>query len=71
MSLQVDPLAFAPLQIIRNWDLFLAMGTGLIVFAIIAWLRSSRASIESVYFFGWLFIGASAIEVVDAYLAGG
>ena len=71
MSAQVDPLALVPPQVIQNWELFLTMGTGLIVLAIIAWLRSSRASIESVYFFGWLFIGASAIEALDAYLTGG
>jgi len=46
-------------------------GVGLIVLAIVAWLHSSRASIGSVYFFGWLFIGASAIEAVDVYLTGG
>ena len=71
MSVQADPLALVPLQIIQDWALFLTIGTSLIVLAIVAWLRSSRASIESVYFFGWLFIGASAIEGVDTYLTGG
>jgi len=71
MSVQVDPLALVPLQVIQDWALFLTIGTSLIVLAIVAWLRSSRASIESVYFFGWLFIGASAIEGIDTYLTGG
>ena len=47
------------------------MGMGLIALAILAWLRSSRSSINSVYFFGWLFIVASAIEALDAYMTGG
>jgi hypothetical protein len=46
------------------------MGIALNVLAIVAWLRSSRSSIDSVYFFGWLFIIASAIEALDAYLTG-
>ena len=71
MSTQVNPLALVPPQIVQNWELFLAMGIGLIVLAIVAWLRSSRASIDSIYFFGWLFIGASAIEAVYAYMTGG
>ena len=71
MSVQVDPLALVPPQIVQNWELFLAMGIGLIVLAIVAWLLSSRASIDSVYFFGWLFICASAIEAVEAYMTGG
>jgi len=71
MSTQVDPLTLVPPQVVQNWELLLVMGTGLIVLAMFAWLRSSRASIDSVYFFGWLFVGASAIEAVDAYITGG
>lgn len=71
MSTQVDPFALVPLQVIQHWGMSLAMGMGLIVLAIVAWLRSSRSSINSVYFFGWLFIIASAIEALDAYLTGG
>ncbi len=47
------------------------MGLGLICLAIAAWLRSARASVDSVYFFGWLYIIASAIEAVDSYMTGG
>jgi len=71
MSTQVDPLTLVPPHVVQHWELFLVLGIGLIVLAIVAWLRSSRASIDSVYFFGWLFIGASAIEAVDAYMTGG
>lgn len=71
MSTQVDPLILVPPQVIQHWGMFLAMGLGLICLAIIAWFRSARASIQSVYFFGWLFIVASAIEAIDAYMTGG
>jgi uncharacterized membrane protein HdeD (DUF308 family) len=71
MPTQVDPLTLVPPQVVQHWELFLVLGIGLIVLAIVAWLRSSRASIDSVYFFGWLFVGASGIEAVDAYMTGG
>jgi len=71
MSTQMDPFALVPPQVIQHWGIALAMGIALNVLAIVAWLRSSRSSIDSVYFFGWLFIIASAIEVLDAYLTGG
>ena len=70
MSTQVDPFALVPPQVIQHWGISLAMGIALNVLAIVAWLRSSRSSIDSVYFFGWLFIIASAIEALDAYLTG-
>ena len=47
------------------------MGVGLTALAILAWLRSFRSSVDSIYFFGCLFMIASAIEAVDAYLTGG
>jgi uncharacterized membrane protein HdeD (DUF308 family) len=71
MSTQVDPFALVPPQVIQHWGISLAMGVALNILAIVAWLRSSRSSIDSVYFFGWLFIIASAIEAFDAYLTGG
>jgi uncharacterized membrane protein HdeD (DUF308 family) len=55
----------------KDWGLFLAMGMGLIALAIVAWLGSSRALVDSVYFLGWLFIIASAIEAFGAYRTGG
>jgi len=71
MSTQVDPFVLVPPQVIQHWGMALAIGIGLIVLAIVAWLRSSRSSIHSVYIFGWLFIVASAIEALDAYMTGG
>jgi|SRR5664279_1715482 uncharacterized membrane protein HdeD (DUF308 family) len=71
MTTHLDPFALVPPQVIQHWAIFLGMGMGLICLAIVAWLRSARASIESVYFFGWLFIIASAIEAFDAYMTGG
>jgi uncharacterized membrane protein HdeD (DUF308 family) len=71
MSTQVDSLALVPPQVVQHWGMCLAMGIGLIVLAIVAWLRSSRSLIDSVYFFGWLLMIASAIEAFDAYMTGG
>lgn len=71
MSMQVDPFALVPPQVIQHWETYLAMGVGLNALAIVAWIRASRSLIDSVYFFGWLFIIASAIEALDAYLTGG
>jgi uncharacterized membrane protein HdeD (DUF308 family) len=71
MTTHVDPFALVPPSVIQHWGLFLVMGIGLICLAIFAWLRSARASLSSVYFFGWLFVIASAIETVNAYLTGG
>ena len=71
MTSHVDPFALVPPEVVQYWRLFLGMGLGLICLAIVAWLRTARASVDSVYFFGWLFIIASAIEAVDAYMTGG
>lgn len=71
MSTQVDPSVLVPPQVVQHWGMSLAMGMGLIALAIVAWLRSSRSLINSVYVFGWLFIIASAIEALHAYLTGG
>jgi len=71
MPTQVDPFALVPPQVIQRWGISLAMGVGLTALAIVAWLRSFRSSIDSVFFFGCLFLIAAAIEAVDAYLTGG
>ena len=71
MSMQVDPFALVPNQVIQHWEYSLAMGMGLIALAVVAWLRSFRSMNDSVYFFGGLFITASAIESLGAYLTGG
>ena len=71
MSTQVDTLTQVPQQVIHHWGLFLVLGLALTGLAIIAWIRSARATIDSVYFFGWLFILASSIEAMDAYMTGG
>lgn len=71
MSTQVDPFALVPPQVIQHWGMSLAMGMGLIALSVVAWLHSFRSSINSVYFFGWLFVIASAIEAIDAFVTGG
>ena len=54
MTTHVDPFALVPPAVIQHWGLFLVMGLGLISLAIFAWLRSARASLNSVYF--WLAV---------------
>jgi hypothetical protein len=50
MTTHVDPFALVPPAVIQHWGLFLVMGLGLACLAILAWLRSARASLNSVYF---------------------
>jgi uncharacterized membrane protein HdeD (DUF308 family) len=71
MTPHVDAITLAPVQIIQHWGWFLVMGIGLICLAMVAWIRSARASLDSIYLFGWLFIVASAIEALNAYTTGG
>jgi uncharacterized membrane protein HdeD (DUF308 family) len=71
MDTQVNPLTRVPPEIVYHWGLFLVFGLGLIGLSIIAAIRSARASVASVYFFGWLLIVASGIEAGDAYMTGG
>jgi uncharacterized membrane protein HdeD (DUF308 family) len=71
MSIQLDPLAIVPSNVIQHSGTFLSMGLGLVCLAVAAWIRSARASIEALYFFGWLFIIASSVEALNAFLTGG
>ena len=71
MTAQADPFALVPPAVVQHWGQFLVMGLSLICLAILAWLRSARASVTSVYFFGWLFVIASAIETMNASITGG
>ncbi len=71
MSAESEPLALIPSEVIQHSGMFLAMGISLTCLAVVAWIRSGRALLHSVYFFGWLLILACAIEAFDAYLTGG
>ena len=71
MGAQVNPFTQVPPQVVHHWGLFLFCGLGLIGLAIIASIRSARATLDSVYVFGWLLVLASAIESLNAYLTGG
>jgi len=71
MGTQVYLLTQVPSQVVHHWAAFFVFGLALIGLAIIAWIRSAQATLASVYLFGWLFVVASAIEAVEAYLTGG
>ena len=71
MSTQVAQLALVAPQAFQHWGLSFSMGVGLMLLAIVAWLRSSRSPINSLYVLGWLFIIASAIEALNSYMTGG
>jgi uncharacterized membrane protein HdeD (DUF308 family) len=71
VTTQIDPFTQVPPQIVQHWGLFLVFGLSFMGLAVIAWIRSTRATINSVYFFGWLLVLASIIEAVDAHMTGG
>lgn len=55
-----------PREIVQYWGWFLAFGIALLVLGIVAVVRSVRATVATMLFFGWLLVIASAIEVVQA-----
>ncbi|MGB7568868.1 MAG: DUF308 domain-containing protein [Chitinivibrionales bacterium] len=59
-----------PSKIIHNWGWFLAFGIGLALLGTVAVIRSMKATVISMSFFGWLLVIAAAIEVVQAFLVG-
>ena len=59
-----------PQEIIQNWGWFLAFGIGLVLLGIAAVIRSVKATVISMAFFGWLLLIAAGIEIVQAFLVG-
>jgi uncharacterized membrane protein HdeD (DUF308 family) len=57
-------------EMIQNWGWFLAFGIVLLVLGIAAVVRSFRATLVSMVFFGWLLVFAGASQFVDAFLVG-
>jgi uncharacterized membrane protein HdeD (DUF308 family) len=57
-------------ELIHNWGWFLAFGVVLLLLGIAAIIRSTKATVASMVFFGWLLVFASLIEVVDAFMVG-
>lgn len=59
-----------PPEVIHNWGWFLALGIGLMLLGIAAIIRSVKATVISVSFFGWLLLIAAGIETTQAFLVG-
>ncbi len=57
-------------EMIRNWGWFLAFGIVLLLLGVAAVVRSVRATVVSMVFFGWLLVFAGLIEFVDAFMVG-
>lgn len=71
MSIDIIALVIVPSHVIQHSGMFLFMGLGLVCLGIAAWLRSARASIKHLYFYGCLLLAASGIEALDSYFTGG
>lgn len=57
-------------EMIHNWGWFLAFGVVLLLLGVAAVVRSVRATVVSMVFFGWLLVFAGLIEFVDAFMVG-
>lgn len=68
---QIEVMAVQVTQeMIHNWGWFLAFGVVLLLLGIAAVVRSVKATVVSMVFFGWLLVCASLIEFVDAFMVG-
>jgi uncharacterized membrane protein HdeD (DUF308 family) len=68
---EIDVLAVGiPHEMIQNWGWFLALGIGLALLGIAALIRSVKATVISMSFFGWLLLIAAGIEIAQAFLVG-
>jgi len=59
-----------PPDMIAHWGWFLALGIGLLLLGIAAVVRSVKATVISMLFFGWLLVLAGGIEAAQALLVG-
>lgn len=59
-----------PPDMIQHWGWFLALGIGLLLLGIAAVVRSVKATVISMLFFGWLLVLAGGIEAAQALLVG-
>ena len=59
-----------PPDMIQHWAWFLALGIGLLLLGIAAVVRSVRATVISMLFFGWLLAVVSRLSRLS-WLAGG
>jgi len=66
----IEVIARATPEMIQNWGWFLAFGIVLMLLGIATIVRSIKATVVSMVFFGWLLLFASIIEFVDAFMVG-
>jgi uncharacterized membrane protein HdeD (DUF308 family) len=59
-----------PQDMIQHWAWFLALGIGLLLLGLAAVVRSVKATVVSMLFFGWLLVLAAGIEVAQVLLVG-
>lgn len=59
-----------PAAVARSWGWFLALGIGLLVLGLLAIFKSVKATVVSMYFFGWLFLIAAVLQTIHALLVG-
>jgi uncharacterized membrane protein HdeD (DUF308 family) len=59
-----------PHEMIQNWGWFMALGIGLGLLGIAALVRSVKATVISMSFFGWLLLIAAGIEIAQSFLVG-
>ncbi len=57
-------------EMIHNWGWFLAFGVVLLLLGSAAIIRSVKATVASMVFFGWMLVFASIIEFVNAFMVG-
>jgi len=70
MSEIQDLTVRVPPDMIQHWGWFLALGIGLLLLGFAAVVRSVRATVISMLFFGWLLVLAGGIEAAQAFLVG-
>lgn len=71
MPIQADVFVLQiPPDVARGWGWFLVLGLGLLVLGALAIFKSVRATVVSMYFFGWLFLIAAVIQAIHAVLVG-
>ncbi len=71
MPTQVDVFALQiPQAAAHSWGWFLVLGVGLVVLGALAIARAVRATVVSMYFFGWLFLIAAVLQAIHVILVG-
>lgn len=59
-----------PHEVAQYWGWFLAFGVGLVLLGAAAVVRSFKATIATMLFFGWILVFASGIEIAQSVMVG-